>query len=71
MWAHRLREYDELKGITWRWQILDSHTVSAPEKGEKTGENPTDRGKWGGKRHIIVDQNGGSLGLGSFRGERS
>lgn len=40
MWARCLREYDDLKGIAWRWQILDSHTVSAPENGEKNREKP-------------------------------
>ena len=40
MWAHCLREYDDLKGIAWRWQILDSHTVSAPVKGGKNREKP-------------------------------
>jgi len=40
MWIHCLKEYDELKGIAWRWQILDSQTVSAPVKGEKNREKP-------------------------------
>jgi transposase len=40
MWVHCLREYDDLKGIAWRWQILDSQAVSAPVKGEKNREKP-------------------------------
>lgn len=40
MWAHCLREYDDLKGIAWRWQILDSQTVSSPVKGEKNRQKP-------------------------------
>jgi transposase len=36
---------------------LDSATVPAPG-GEKTGPNPTDRGKRGSKRHLIVDGGG-------------
>lgn len=40
MWVHCLREYDDLKGIAWRWQILDSQTISAPVKGEKNREKP-------------------------------
>jgi hypothetical protein len=40
MWIHCLEEYDDLKGIAWRWQILDSQTVSAPVKGEKNREKP-------------------------------
>jgi len=31
--------------------------------GKKIGKNPTDRGKLGSKRHIIVDQNGVPLAL--------
>jgi putative transposase len=30
----------------------------ASKRGEKTGKNPTDRGKLGTKRHIVVDRNG-------------
>jgi putative transposase len=40
MWIHCLREYDDLKGIAWRWQILDSQTVSSPVKGGKNREKP-------------------------------
>lgn len=40
MWIHCLKEYDELKGIAWRWQILDSQTVSSPVKGEKSRQKP-------------------------------
>jgi putative transposase len=47
MWVHCLREYDDLKGIAWRWQILDSQTVSAPVKGEKNREKPYGSGKAG------------------------
>jgi transposase len=36
MWKACLQEYDELRGIRWDWQILDSQTVSAPvKKGKK------------------------------------
>ena len=34
-WTHCLKEYDDLKGIKWEWQILDSQTVQSPVKGEK------------------------------------
>jgi len=33
MWTLCLKEYDDLKGIDWEWQVLDSATVSAPVKG--------------------------------------
>jgi transposase len=32
LWTHCLSEYDELVGIDWEWQVLDSHTVAAPVK---------------------------------------
>ena len=33
LWARCLQEYDDLKGVAWRWQSIDSVTVSAPVKG--------------------------------------
>jgi transposase len=35
MWEKSLNRYDEMKGIKWEWQILDSQTVQSPVKGEK------------------------------------
>lgn len=36
LWFHCLSEYDDLVGIDWEWQILDSQTVAAPvKKGKK------------------------------------
>jgi IS5 family transposase len=36
---------------------LDSASVAAPG-GEKTGPNPTDEGKRGSKRHVVVERRG-------------
>ena len=33
-------------------------TGRRPKRGESTGPNPTDRGKQGAKRHLVVDRNG-------------
>jgi len=55
--------YHQRKGIRWRWQAIDSKSVPAPLGGEKTGKNPTDRGKLGSKRHILVDQRGAPLAI--------
>lgn len=44
-WAAGLAEYDELKGIAWRWQSADGAMNKSPLGGEATGPNPTDRGK--------------------------
>lgn len=58
-----LRHYDKVQHIQWRWQALDSKSVAAPLGGEKTGKNPTDRGKLGSKRHILTDARGAPLAV--------
>ncbi|HEV2359912.1 MAG TPA: IS5 family transposase [bacterium] len=63
LWAKLLTRYDELRGIQWRWQSLDSAMVKAPLGGRKTGPNPTDRGKLGTKRHTLTDQRGTPLAV--------
>jgi putative transposase len=56
-----LRHYAKVKGIQWRWQAIDSKSVAAPLGGEKTGKNPTDRGKLGSKWHLLTDARGAPL----------
>ena len=63
VWAHQLRAYDQTCGIGWTWQSLDGAIIPAPLGGTQTGPNPTDRGKCGSKRHILVDQRGVPLAL--------
>ena len=63
MWQAGLNEYDELKGIAWKWQAADGAITKAPLGGEKTGKNPTDRGKTGTKRSLLVNEQGLPLGL--------
>jgi transposase len=63
MWAAGLTDYDELKGIAWKWQAADGTMTKAPLGGEKTGPNPTDRAKSGTKRSLLVDERGAPLGL--------
>jgi putative transposase len=58
-----LKEYDELRGIQWRWQALDSATTKAPLGGAATGKSPVDRGKLGTKRHVLTDQRGAPIGI--------
>ncbi|MFQ6127275.1 MAG: transposase, partial [Candidatus Heimdallarchaeota archaeon] len=62
LWTILLELYDELKGIDWQWQALDSAMVKAPLGGDETGPNPTDRGKSGSKRHLVTDGKGIPLG---------
>ena len=40
-----LAEYDEMEGISWKWQSIDGATVKAALVQETVGPNPTDRGK--------------------------
>ncbi len=63
MWQAGLVEYDELKGIAWKWQEADGAMTKAPLGGAKTGPNPTDRSKRGTKRSLLVDEHGVPLGL--------
>ncbi|MDQ5827667.1 MAG: IS5 family transposase [Chloroflexota bacterium] len=51
----RLGKADE---IDWERASLDSASVPAPGGGQKTGKNPTDKGKSGSKRHLVVDRSG-------------
>jgi len=37
LWANGLEEYDELKGIQWRWQSMDGAMTKALWAGKKTG----------------------------------
>jgi putative transposase len=53
----------ESGGISWKWQALDSKNSPAPLGGEKTGKNPTDRGKRGAKMNLLVDQRGAPLSV--------
>jgi len=43
----------ECSGIGWGWQAMDSKHCAAPLGGEKTGKNPTDRGKSAAKINLL------------------
>ncbi len=43
---------------------MDSASVAVPGGGQKkTGKNPTDKGKQGSKRHVVVDRKGVPLAV--------
>src|SRR3984885_14479151 len=51
----------ELNGadlIDWSRALIDASFAEAPEGGEDTGPNPTDRGKSGSKHHVLTDAQG-------------
>ncbi len=62
-WREGLLAYDELAGIDWAWLALDGAMGKAPLGGEKTGPNPTDRGKRGTERSLLTDGRGIPLGV--------
>jgi putative transposase len=53
----------ERGGVGWRWQAMDSKNSPAPLGGEKTGNNPTDRGKRGAKMNLLVDGRGAPISV--------
>jgi putative transposase len=60
-WGAGLLVDDALAGIDWSWLALDGAMGKAPRGGKKTGPNPTDRGKRGGKRALLTDGRGTPL----------
>lgn len=63
LWQSGLLDYDFFQGIDWKWLSMDGAMTKAPLGGEKTGPNPTDRGKKGVKRSIVTDGQGVPIGL--------
>jgi len=61
----KMAEYyaKERGGVGWRWQAMDSKHSAAPLGGEKTGKNPTDRGKLGTKMNLLVDGRGAPISV--------
>src|SRR3954467_9307854 len=63
LWAMGLQAYDATKGLDWSWLAMDGAMTKAPLGGEWVGKNPTDRGKLGAKRSLLVEANGVPVGL--------
>jgi putative transposase len=63
MWENGLLEYDYFQGIDWSFLSMDGSMGKAPLGGEKTGKNPTDRGKRGVKRSVLTEGNGMPVGI--------
>ena len=55
MWQAGVEQFDEVHGLDWDWLSMDGAMTKAPLGGEKTGPNPTDRGKSGVKRSVLTD----------------
>jgi len=63
IWKELVSECDELGGVDWEWQSADGWLGKARFGGEKVGKNPTDRGKNGTKKSVLVEGDGGPLGM--------
>src|SRR5215472_2894699 len=53
-----LAELNGADQIDWRRALIDASFAEAPEGGEDTGPNPTDRSKSGSKHHVLTDAQG-------------
>src|SRR5579872_1052431 len=53
-----LAELNGADQIDWERAVIDASFAKAPEGGEDTGPNPTDRGKSGSKHHVLTDAHG-------------
>src|SRR6058998_2298102 len=53
-----LAELNGADQIDWRRGLIDASFAKAPEGGEDTGPNPTDRSKSGSKHHVLTDAQG-------------
>ena len=53
-----LAELNGADQIDWSRALIDASFAKAPEGGEDTGPNPTDRGKSGSKHHVMTDAQG-------------
>jgi transposase len=62
-WQAGVEQFEEIWGIDWEWLAMDGAMTKAPLGGERTGPNPTDRGKSGVKRSILTEGHGVPIGL--------
>ena len=69
-WWRGLLAVDTLPGIDWSWLALDGTMTKALLGGEKTGANPTDRGKGSVKLSLLVDAQGMPLAVASAGANR-
>jgi transposase len=53
-----LAELNAADKIDWSRALIDASFAKAPEGGEDTGPNPTDRSKSGTKHHVLTDAHG-------------
>jgi len=63
IWAALVETGEELGAVNWEWQAADGMMGKARLGGDQIGPNPTDRGKKGTKRSVLVEADGGPLAV--------
>lgn len=74
LWGESISCYSDLVGLDLSRLLMDGAIVIAPNGGEATGRNPTDRGKTGSKRSLCTEARGIPLSIavsGANAGDRS
>jgi putative transposase len=63
LWGTLVEHCDALGAVQWEWQAADGAMGKARMGGGDIGRNPTDRGKNGTKKSLLVEGQGGPLGI--------
>ena len=63
IWAVLVEACEELGGVEWEWQAADGMLGKARFGGEKGGQEPHRSRKKGTKKSLLVDGDGGPLGI--------
>ena len=63
IWRALVEQCEELGGVDWEWQAADGGHGQGTFGGDLIGPNPTDRGKAGSKRSLLVEGQGGPLSI--------
>jgi transposase len=63
LWQAGVEQFDDLKGIDWRWLSMDGAMTKAPLGGEKTRAQSHRPDQRGGKRSLLTEGHGVPVGL--------
>jgi len=63
LWRQGLAEYDDLEGIAWAWQSVDTALGKAPWPTRPSAPTRRTGGKRGTKRSLLVDAHGIPLSI--------
>lgn len=71
LWQKGVIQYNDKKGILWKWQSMDGCIVQAPMGGNHVGPSYKHRGKSGTNRSLLTDARGIPLALVIDRANRN